>query len=217
MNDLKKIITHNGFNNFSESQIVIQDPDLKITGMAQTGENNYTISGTSNYADGTPVTIKIDEDRYFAQHDNSFTYQTRVNRPTFDQSGTWKKVMLMPIQTMPPGWHNVTIYAGELVTTSMFKIDQHEWGPSPTLKEYVNYLSNGDIAPVTIVVTVMQTPEIIYQDRWYTATPTPDITDALGGKVGYPYSTGDVISPWIGIVGLIVIAGIVLVRDWRRK
>ena len=123
----------------------------------------------------------------------------------------------MPIQNMPPGWHEITIYAGSLVTTSRFKIDQREWTPAPTPTQYVNYLSNGDIAPVTIIVTVMQTPEIRYQDRWHTATPTPDITDALGKKVSYPYAAGDVIPAWVGLVGLILIIGIVLAKGWKKK
>ena len=44
MRDLTKIIVHNGFNNFSESQITIQEPYLKITSIDKTG----LIAGTLN-------------------------------------------------------------------------------------------------------------------------------------------------------------------------
>lgn len=216
MQDLKDIITSNGFNTFSENQIIIQDPDLKITDIGQTSKITFTVSGTSNYVNGTPVTIKFDENRYFAQHDSSFTYYTQVIRPSFYESGTWTAAIIMPIQAMPSGWHNVTVYAGELVATAQFKVDQRDWEPSPAPTVLIKYLSNGNIAPeiVTVEKTIIQ---VSYVDRWHEATPTPDITDALGEKVNYPYSPGEKIPEWVGIGGLVAIAGIVLFTGWKRK
>lgn len=216
MKDLQHLIAANGFNNFSTDKIVIQEPDLKLSELRQTQTDIYTAGGTSNLADGTPITIKIDEERYYAQHNDTFTYHSKVIRPSDQDMGTWKANMIMPIQEMPPGWHNISIYARELETTSMFKIDQHEWAPAPTPTEYVKYLSNGNIAPVTI--TIIQTQIIVqYQDRWHEATPTPDITDALGQKIPYPYSYGDKIPEWVALLALLFIAGIVITRDWKWK
>jgi hypothetical protein len=216
LEDLKKIINSNGFNTFTEAEIVIQDPDMKITSLEQTGDITYTLRGTSNFENGTPITINIDEDRYFAQHNNSFTFHTQVIRHAYDQTGTWSEAMRLQIQDMPPGWHNATVYAGDLVASSRFKIDEREWSPAPTPTVFVNYLSNGDIAPkiVTVIQTVVQ---VRVEERWHTATPTPDITDALGGKVSYPYSPGDVIPGWIGIGCLCLIAAIIIMRDRKWK
>jgi hypothetical protein len=216
LRDLEELITSNGFNSFSESQIVIKEPSLEITDIGQISEITFTIAGTSNLANETPVIIKIDEDRYFAQHNDSFTYQTQVIKPLYDENGHWTLSLLMPIQAMPAGWHTITAYAGDLTATRRFKVDQRDWEPAPTPTVHVKYLSNGDIAPVYVTVekTIIQTE---YVDRWHEATPTPDITDALGEKVNYPYSPGEKIPGWVGIGGLVAIAGIVLFSGWKRK
>jgi hypothetical protein len=217
LKDLKSLISTNKLNTYSEVTIHLQDPYLKVSELGRTGESIYTVKGTSNFADDTSVTIKIDDTRYFAQHDDSFTYKTVVERPAMDMDGTWEKEMFMPIQNMTPGWHNLSVIAGELRTEAMFKIEEQEWGPRPTPTQFIKYLSNGNIAPVIVTVTVVQPPVTIYQDRWHTATPTPDITDALGQKVEYPYSSGEVIPGWVGIGCLCLIGLIVLVRDRKWK
>ena len=218
MKDLYMMIEANGLNTIVNNTIEMQAPFLHVTEMRQTAENLYTVKGTSNFADGTPITIKIDEDRYYSQHNNSFTYKSTVSRPYNEISGIFKYDMLMPIQEMPPGWHNLTIYSGELVTEARFKVDEHEWGPVPTPTEYVKYLSNGNPAPVYInnTITVVET-QIQYIDKWYTATPTPAITDALGEKINYPYSPGNQIPEWVALIAVIGIAGLVFVRDWKWK
>jgi hypothetical protein len=125
--------------------------------------------------------------------------------------------MIIPIQTMPSGWHNATIYAGDLITTARFRVDLHEWTLGPTPTQYIKYLSDGSIAPVIVTVTVP--PVIITQevDRWHTATPTPDITDALGQKIDYPYKPGDKLEGGVAIFAALVIAGIVLLRGSKWK
>ena len=122
----------------------------------------------------------------------------------------------MPVNEMPNDWHEITVYGGRLETSNRFKVDTDSWTPGPTPTAYYHYLSNGDIAPVTITIPVPGPTQFI--DRWHDATPTPDITDALGGKVDYPYVPGEMVPSWIGIAGLVFMAGIVLVRDfkWRR-
>jgi hypothetical protein len=215
--DLKHLIDENGLNTYHEVGIKVEDPYLKVSDMGQSGENLYTVSGTSNFNDGTQITIKIDDVRYYSQHDESFTHKTQVNRPSNEMVGVWKKDMLMPIQTMTPGWHNLSVIAGDLRTEAQFKIDEQEWGPRPTPTQYIKYLSDGNIAPIIVTVTVVQPPITVYQDRWYTATPTPYITDALGDKINYPYSPGEVIPPWVAGVGLLVVVAIILWRDYKWK
>jgi len=212
MTDMEKIVAHNGFNTLASDTVTIQEPDIKIAELYRWGEFFYILSGTSNMADGTPVTINIDEDRYFAQHNSSFTFSTVIKRSDYESTGTWAKEMLLSVQDMPVGWHTVTVYSRELVTTSQFRVNEREWDSAPRPPEHVKYLNDGDIAPVTVTVTVpVIKTEII--DHWYTATPTPDITDALGSKIAYPYKPGDTIPFHVGIIGLLAIAAIVLMRD----
>lgn len=109
----------------------------------------------------------------------------------------------------------MVVYAGGLQTSVRFPIYQG-WEAIPTPSQYINYFGNGSIKPEIITKIVVQY-ETVYQDRWHTATPTIPPTDALGNEVAYPYKAGDVIPPWVGIVGLIVIAGIVLWRDYTWK
>jgi hypothetical protein len=216
MNDLKRLVETNQFNTLKTDQVFIEKPDLKLNTLQQTAENVYTASGTSNFADGTPVTIKIDDARYYSQHNDTFVYHTKVIRESSEASGSWSVNMLMPIQEMPPGWHEIAIYSRELSTTSQFRIYEQEWGPAPTPTQYIKYLSDGNIAPV--YVTVIQEKIVDhYTDRWHTATPTPAITDALGGTVDYPYKTGGQIPGWVALIALLCIAGIVIARDWTWK
>ena len=216
LNDLTRLITANQFNTFNTEQIFIEDPDLKLAKFYQVAENAYTASGTSNLINGTPITIKIDDTRYFSQHNETFTYHTTVIRESSEVQGTWSVYMPMPIQDMPPGWHEIAIHSKDLTITSQFKIDQHEWGPAPTPTQYINYLSDGGIAPK--IVTVVQEKIVDhYTDRWLTATPTPAITDALGDNVDYPYKTGSQIPVWVALLSLLCIAGLVLMRDWKWK
>jgi hypothetical protein len=216
MTDLYAMVKANNLNNIVNNTIDIQAPFLHVTELRQTAENLYTVKGTTNFAEGTPLIIKIDEDRYYSQHNTSFMYKSTVSRPYNKITGTFKCDMLMPIQEMPPGWHNLTIYSKELITEVRFKVDEHEWGPAPTPTEYVKYLSNGDLTPIYINTTVIVN-QTQYIDRWLTATPTPAITDALGGNVEYPYKTGEQIPGWIALLATIGIAGLVLVRDWKWK
>lgn len=214
MADLYAMIKGNGLNSITENTIDISAPFLRVTDLSQTADNRYTIRGTTNFAELTPLIIKIDEDRYYAQGNQSFTYKASVKRQYSEIMGTFECEMPMPIQEMVPGWHYITIYSGELVTEMRFKIDQQVWGPAPTPTEYVKYLSNGDIAPV--YVTVVQEKIIDhYIDRWHTATQTPAVTDALGGNVEYPYKTGDQIPGWIAALALLFIVGLVMMRDWK--
>lgn len=214
MNDLKRLIETNAFNTINSEQVFIEEPNLKLQKLYQTAENVYTASGTSNMLGGTTLTIKIDDARYYSQHNDTFIYHTTVIRESSEVDGVWTVNMLMPIQEMPPGWHEIAIYSRDLTTTSQFKIDEQVWGPLPTPTQYVNYLSDGNIAPK--IVTVVQEKIVDhYTDRWYTATPTPAITDALGGNIEYPYKSTDTIPGSYGVVALLCIAGIVLVRGWK--
>jgi hypothetical protein len=216
LQNLKDIITSNGLNTYSQDIVLISRPNIAIKRIERTATDAYTISGNTNLKDGENLTVYIDDLRYRAQHNASFTYHTNVIKPVNESAGYWEAVMKMPINDMPAGWHTADVYGSTTEASVRFKIDQQVWGPAPTPTEYVNYLSSGDIAPVIVNVTVT-IHDIKYIDHWNTATPTPEITDALGGKINYPYSTGDVIPPWVGILGLVVMAGVVLVAGWKKK
>lgn len=215
LTDLKMMIDSNGLNTYSEISLTVEEPLLKISDLGRTAENVYTVKGTSNFNDGTHITIKVDDMRYYAQRDDSFTYTSVINRQSNSAIGTWNKDMLMPIQNMTPGWHNLSVIANNIRTEVMFKIDEQEWGPKPTPTEYVKYLSDGNIAPVIVTVTVLQPPVTVYKDKWHTTTPTPGITDALGGKIEYPYSSGDTIPSWVAGIATVCIIGLVLMRGYK--
>jgi hypothetical protein len=83
----------------------------------------------------------------------------------------------------------------------------------PTPKQYINYFSNGSVKPDIVTVTVVQIQTQII-DRWHTATPTPDITDALGGKIDYPYKAED-FTPIAWPVGMLFVV-VILVVVWRK-
>lgn len=235
MQRLEKLILTNHLNNVSVDQVIVEKPVLTIKSFGPISKDAYTIlnratdnavvtteqiyspfyriAGTSNLPNNTKITVQIDETRYFAQHNASYTYTTTFSRPQDQAEAAWSCDIAMDINSMPAGWHDITVTAGSLTTTTRFKVDQQAV-PSPTPTQYVNYLSNGDIAPVTVTVTVIQTQ---FVDRWQTATPTPAITDALGNIINYPYEPGNTIPPEAGVGCLIVIAGIILMRDVKKK
>ena len=214
--DLTRIVTANGLNIVRESSLVIEEPSMRVIDIGRVGDNVFRIRGESNLINGTLVSISVDDKRYFAQHNDTFSYKTSIIRPDSASMGSWSKDMLMPLQTMPPGWHDILVTAGELATTVRFYVDEQEWGPAPTPTQYVKYLTNGDIAPEYI--TVIQTVEKIeYKDRWHTATPTPPITDALGDPIDYPYEPGRDIPVWVGILSLGIITAAVIVRGYEWK
>jgi hypothetical protein len=214
MIDLKRMIEANQFNKIISEQIFIEEPELKLTQLYQSAENLYTAKGTSNFADGTPITIKIDDARYYAQHDDTFIYHTKVTRQSSEVTGSWSIDMLMPVQEMPPGWHDIAVYSRDLVITQQFRIYEQEWGPAPAPTQYVKYLSDGNIAPVTVIQEKIVDH---YVDRYLPPTPTPAITDALGKDIEYPYKTGEQIPPWVALIALLCIAGIILARDWKWR
>lgn len=214
--DLLQMISANGLNTYRETRFEIQEPEFYVIDIGRVGENVFRIRGSSNLADKTPITIKVDDKRYYAQHNDTFSYKTEIVRNSSSSYGNWSKDMLMPLQSMPPGWHDIAVYSGDLSTTVRFYVDEQEWGPQPTPTQYVKYLTNGNLAPeiVVVVQTVVKTE---YVDRWHTATPTPSITDALGNMVEYPYKPGGEIPVWVGIVCLGIVIVLVLVRGYTWK
>ena len=221
MTDLKAMVSTSKLDHLDEYPIVIESPLLTITDQFGNGWDYTNISGESNLANGTMVRIEVDEDVRNTEIDSnvmrdySFTNYTPVIRDYVQEKGKWSYDMHLPIQFMTPGWHTTTVYAGGLEASARFPIYQSS-EPEPTPIQYINYFGNGSIKPDVVTVTVVQL-QTVYQDRWHTETPTPDITDALGKTVDYPYSSGDVIPPWVGIAGLIVIALIVLIKERERK
>lgn len=175
----------------------------------------YRISGQTNLPNGTTITVSIDEVRFYAQHNSNYTYTTKIIRSDYAPENRWTINIPLNMNNLPPGWHDVSVYGGEMLTTRRFKTDQ-QVVPFPTPTQYVNYLSNGDIAPVYIntTVTVVQ---VKYEDRWHTATPTPTLTDALGSKVNYPYDPGETIPSWVGVVCVILVAVLVIAPERKLK
>ena len=115
---------------------------------------------------------------------------------------------------MPEGWHEVTASALGITSTARFKIDE-SWAPVPSPTAYYNYFSNGDIAPVTVTVTIPVVEKETVEE-WHTATPTPSITDVLGNTINYPYSPGSTLPGELVIACMLGIAAIVLMRDYKR-
>jgi hypothetical protein len=217
MADLLSAVNQSRLDHSDTYDIVIQPPMLSITRNEGEGWDFINISGITNLADGTKVRIEIDEfdrtldkDKEIAKY-YSFTNYTEVVRLYTDRDGTWGYSMHLPIQEMTPGWHTATVYAGGLVSSVRFPIYQ-AFTPEPTPRQYINYFGNGSMKPDVVTVKVVEI-QTTYVDRWHTATPTPPITDALGGTIPYPYKSGSIIPEWVGIVGMFALAGIILVRD----
>ncbi len=215
LSDLRKLVSGSRIDKSEEYQFQIQEPSLTITRLEQVKDSVVRVSGHSNFANGTDITIKVDESDRGAVAGWNATYKSKVVRPFEFANGDWNCDMIMPIQAMAPGWHTVAAYAGELQTTARFPIYQ-TWTPKPTPTQYINYFGNGSIKPDVVTVTIVQIQTQIV-DKWHTATPTPPITDALGDKIEYPYVPGEKIPEGAGIVALLCIVGIVMVRDWKWK
>lgn len=237
---LESLILSNHLNNVSVDTVIIEKPLLSITSLgpityqvyalhkASSDSDGivttdiisspfYRISGRTNLPNGTKIIIKVDEIRFFSQHakDSKYIFTTTASRPPEMDSAQWSCDFGFNVNDLPAGWHDITVYGGDLVSTVKFKVDQ-QIKPTPTPTEYINYLSNGDIAPIIVnhTITVIQTK---YVDRWHTATPTPDITDALGNKIDYPYEPGATVPPEVGLICLLAIAVIVLTRGYKKK
>ena len=239
-NKLESLILTDHLNNVSVDRVVIEKPLLSITSLGPITDQVYAlhktspdsdgivttdiisspfyrISGRTNLPNGTKITIKVDETRFFSQHakDSKYIFTTTASRPPEMDSAQWSCDFGFNVNDLPAGWHDITVYGGDLVSTVKFKVDQ-QIKPTPTPTEYINYLSNGDIAPIIVnhTITVIQTQ---YVDRWHTATPTPDITDALGNKIDYPYEPGATVPPEVGLICLLAIAVIILMRGYKKK
>jgi hypothetical protein len=212
LTDLRVMVNDSKTDNLQEYSIFVQPPSLTITRHEQTGWDEITASGTSNLIDGTKVTLYVDEFDHATLGDKKkFTFEGVVYRPYTGTSGNWSIKMKMPLQEMSPGWHTSTVYANGMQTSVRWPIYQ-AWDASPTPTQYINYFGNGSVKPDVVTKTIIMTT-VVYQDRWHTATATPDITDALGAKVDYPYKAGEVLS-WYVIAAVSIIAIlIVLFRD----
>jgi hypothetical protein len=217
--DLISLINKSGIDGFEDYYIEIQQPYLKIGSISQVNESYFHIAGTTNHDNDALVTIVIDGIRHTTQKDiDRFTFTTHVIK-TNQTIGFWGVDMKLPVQEMTAGggpetiWHDADATCGYSLATVQFPLYQ-TWEPSPTPTQYIAYLGNGNIAPVTVVVTKI-VEKTIYEDRWHTATPTPDITDALGNKIGYPYEPEAQSVSWQPLVALLAIAilsGIVIRR-----
>ena len=213
------MISKHGIDGVMSYDITVDDPYIHVSSLYGLNAQAVKISGTSNFQDGTNIRIVIDESDHIAEKNvNDFTFNTSVVRPYTEIEGKFEKTMILPMQEMAPGWHQVTVYSGDLVTTARFPLYQTSWTPLPTPTQYINYFGNGSIKPeiITVERTVVVTKEI---DRWHTATLTPPVTDALGNVIEYPYKPDEntkVNTAW-PTVALVLLAAIVLVRDWKWK
>ena len=217
--DLLNFVNKTGIDGIEEYYIEIQQPFLQISSINQINESYFHIAGTSNYDDGTPVKITIDEIRHYSQHDNAnYTFHTAIHK-TNETLGFWGVDMKLPVQEMTAGggqetiWHDAYAYCGQSIATVQFPLYQ-TWEPSPTPTQYVAYLGNGNIAPVTVVVT-KEIINTVYEDRWHTATPTPDITDALGNKIDYPYAPGTPLP--VTLIALLAVVAIAIGIIRRKR
>lgn len=216
--NLTGIVEGNGLNTITVSPFVIETPTITINAIARTGYEKMSISGITNLANDTAIDIYIDEVSYYSQHNDTFTYHTRVYHPDNQTYGTWNKEMLMPLTEMPTGWHEAAVRAGPILATVQFRINMEDWSPNPVPTEHFRVIG-GQVEPVIKYINTTTTILVPVPERTiiFTATPTPPITDALGDETAYPYERGDVIPWWVGIGGFCTIAGIVLVRGYTWK
>lgn len=216
LSDLKQLTSESRTDKYEENQLIIQAPSLTITRQEPINDHLIRVSGTSNMANDTVVKIEIDKSDHEVLGDTAkFTFtDARVTRNAEDPSGVWSSAVNISISNLSPGWHETTASANGLITTARFPINSVDvaWTAMPTPKQYVNYFSNGSIKPDIVTVTVVQIQTQIV-DRWHTATPTPDITDALGGKIDYPYKVGDAL-PSVYLL-LMLVALVVFLAVWR--
>ena len=214
--DLEAMVQKGGVDQVYEDQINVKAPYLTVLQIYQVADNTLRVSGASNMNDGTIVSVYVDQTAHYAEHNTGcFTFDTVIHRGALNEEGQYSVNMLLPLQDMAPGNHELTVYADGLkTTTSGFPITSW-WTPVPTPVQYINYFWNGSAMPVTVTVPVPG--PVQYVDRWNTATPTPVITDALGEPVTYPYTPGKNLPLPVGIIALIGIAAVVLLRDYERK
>lgn len=216
LENLERMIRTNGIDNINYYSIEVIPPSLTIDSVVIIGRNELFITGKSTLNNNTIVTVKFDELERYALHDSAnFTVKAFVVRPFGEGLGTWGATMVMPLENVAPGWHNVDVYAEKMHTSVRVPVYQ-DWTPHPTPTQYLNYFGNGSIKPVVVTVTI---PVTVVKEKYIqlTSTPTPDITDALGGKIPYPYEPGDTIPWWVGILSLFGIAVVALLKGWKLK
>ena len=218
MQDLQILIKKDNVDGTETSNLYIQNPELYISRLEQTGLDVITVSGTTNLKDGDIIKFTVDNGAHDTQKDAAnFTYFTTVKRSNVVDEGVFKTDMNMPLQSMAEGWHELTATSDGLTSTIRFQVSE-SWNPSPTPVQYMNYFSNGSIKPDVLyfntTITVIQTQMV---DVWHTATPTPSITDAFGGTIGYPYEPGKSLPEGVALVCMVGMAAIVLNRDYKRK
>ena len=213
LSDLKQLTSESRTDKYEENQLIVQAPSLTITRQEPINDHLMQVSGTSNMANDTVVKIEIDKSNHEILGDSAkFTFtDARIARTAEDPSGVWISEINISISNLSPGWHETTASANGLITTARFPINSVDvaWTAMPTPKQYVNYFSNGSIKPDVVTVTVVQIQTQIV-DRWHTATPTPDITDAFGGKIDYPYKASDempILEATVGLVALGILVG----------
>lgn len=217
--DLIAMISKHQIDGMMTYDLSVEDPYLHVNTIYGINSQSVKIKGTSNFQDGTKIKIIIDEQDHIAEKNlYDFTFYATVARPYSEIEGTFEDTMIIPMQEMHPGWHEVTVYSGDLVTTARFPLYETSWTPFPTPTQYINYFGNGSIKPdvVTVEKTVIVTKEI---DRWHTATPTPPVTDALGNVINYPYKPEEnttIPVEW-PVAAMVALAVIVLWRDYKWK
>jgi len=218
--DLLEMVAVHNMDSTIEYPISIEEPEFAITRIEGIKEDMIQVSGVSNLADGTRIVVVVDEAEHVAKGDLSkFTFNCAVSRLWTESDGRWSCNMPLPMQEMAPlpVTHEVVATAGSLEASARFPIYQ-AWTPAPTPTQYINYFGNGTVKPDVIIVekTVVVTRVV---DKWHTATPTPPVTDALGEVIEYPYNpqAGVSLSPWIAGIAALLIAGIVMARDWKWR
>ena len=214
--DLRSVIAKDGMDGIENQTVFVQLPSITIQHMDNI--NGFIhVTGITNLGDGDPISLTVDPIDHYAMHNSDkFTFSSTVNRSDNETLGTWSCDMNLLIDEMFPGSHHtLTVTADNISTTVQFPIGIVLNG-TYVPPQYINYFANGSIEPVIINNTVYVTITVPV-DVWHTATPTPAITDALGGPIDYPYSPGGKLPVLVGIVFLLAIAAVVLLRDYKRK
>lgn len=204
-----RMVNSNAFNTVDTIVLRVEDPTLKISLMDPIYRDTFMVGGTSNLATGTRVEVEAEIPEIPTR---KFRYQSFVTRDSVYQAeGTWNVTMILPVDDMAPDWHHLYARANGMVTTVQFPISKVYEGTIIHNKT-INYLSDGNIAPVIVTITVPPVVVTKVVEKWHTATPTPVQTDALGMPTTYPYAPeSSFAKARDALVGLLCLLAIVMV------
>ena len=224
---------------YEEFTVVVEDPWVSIDDVYIDGEKVY-LKGATNLATSNQLQIILDEDKIVTEQDREMSTRDVVIQAYKDYNYP-RNIWEMNFTTigMFPGKHYVTLTAPKFnsETTSSFEIVETWPVPTPTItmKRYVTGFPEvtqtgpGDVGmepptPIptpTTIKTTPPTPTPTPEETIATPTPAPTKTKALllNAKGDSPIGNSlkaMPLSPFIGILAVVIVIGLVLIRPRSR-